>query len=168
MIGRRVQEIASNTIHARVLNNNRVTTTAAFLDIRTLAVGIAARAADGGAHVLDTGAWLLTDPHEKHGFDRGEIALGLRVVTFGDTLSVAAFEQMVTHHPGAAFAIGCPNGLASRVNARGPGGCEPGGVVGILGEGGTPFIVSKGRVPSSAQVVDFVKGRGAGGTGAGR
>ena len=40
--------------------------------------------------------------------------------------------------------------------------------MGIFGEGRIPFIVSKGRVPGFAQVVDFVKGRGAGGTGAGR
>ena len=122
MIGRRVQEIASDTIHARVLNDDRVTTRAALLDIRTLAIGVAVRAVDGGAHVLDTGAWLLTDPHKKHCFDGGEISLGFRVVTFGDALSVTAREQVVTHDPAAAFAIGCPEGVAIRVNARGPGG----------------------------------------------
>ena len=112
MIRRRVQEIASDTIHARVLNDDRVTTRAALLDIRTLAIGVAVRAADSGAHVLDTGAWLLTDPHKKHGFDGCEISLGLRVVTFGDALSVAAGEQVVTHDPAAAFAIGCFEGVA--------------------------------------------------------
>ena len=168
MIRRRVQEIASDTIHARVLNDNCVTAGAALLDIRTLAIGVAVRAADSGAHVLDTGAGLLTDPHEEHGFDGGEISLGFRVVTFGDALSVAAGKQVVTHDPAAAFAIGCPDGVAIGVNARSPGGCEPGGVVGVFGEGGIPFIVSKGRVPGFAQVIDFVKGRGAGGTGAGR
>ena len=168
MIRRRVQEIASDTIHARVLNDDRVTTFAVVLDIRTLAIGVAVRVADSGAHVLDTSAWLLTDPHEKHGFDGCEISLGLRVVTFGDALSVAAREQVVTHDPAAAFAIGCFEGVAIRVSASGPGGCEPSGVVGILGEGGIPFIVGKGRVPGFAQVVNLVKGRGAGGTGAGR
>ena len=92
LIRGRVQEIASDTIHARVLNDNRVTARAALLDIRTLAIGVAVRAADGGAHVLNSGAWLLTDPHEEHGFDGCEISLGLRVVTFGDALSVAAGE----------------------------------------------------------------------------
>ena len=143
MVLRRVQEIASDTIHARILNDNRVTTRAAFLDIRTLAIRVAACLADSCAHVLDTGAWLLTDPHKKHCFDGCEISLRLGIVTFGDTLSVAAREQVVTHDPGAAFAIGCFRGVAIGVNARGPGGCEPGGVVGILGESGTPFIVSK-------------------------
>ena len=112
MIRRRGQEIASDTIHARVLNDDRVTTFAVVLDIRTLAIGVAVRATDSGAHVLDTGAWLLTDPHKKHGFDWCEISLGFRVVAFGDALSVAALEQVVTHDPAAAFAIGCFEGVA--------------------------------------------------------
>ena len=70
---------------------------------------------------------------------------------------------MMTHDPAAAFAIGCPDAVG-----RSPSGWEPGGVVGVFGKGGRPFIVSKGRVPGFAQVVDLVKGRGAGGTGAGR
>ena len=74
----------------------------------------------------------------------------------------------MTHDPGATFTIGCPDGVAIGVNSRGPSRCEPGGVVGVFGKGGIPFIVSKGRVPGFAQVVDFVEGRGAGGTRAGR
>lgn len=122
MIRGRVQEIASDTIHPRVLNDNRVTARAALLDIRTLAIGVAIRVANGGAHVLDPGAWLLTDPHKKHGFDGGEISLGLRVVTFRDALSIAAGEQVVTHDPAAAFTIRCPDGVAIGVKARSPSG----------------------------------------------
>ena len=63
VIIRGVHEIAADAVHARVLNNHRVTTGAAFLDIPTVAIWVAIRAADSGAHALDRGAWLLTDPH---------------------------------------------------------------------------------------------------------
>ena len=58
--------------------------------------------------------------------------------------------------------------LAIRVNAGCPGGAEPGGVVGVLGEAGTPGIVGEGVVPFLAQSVHLVECRGTGGASAGR
>ena len=102
----RVHEIAPDTIHARVLNDHCVTTRAALLNIGTVAIWVAVRAINGGAHALDSGVGLLTDPHQKHGLNGCEVSIGLRVVAFGDALPVAAGEQMVTHDPAAAFAVG--------------------------------------------------------------
>ena len=87
-------------------------TGAAFFDICTFAIWVAICAADSGAHGLDSGAWLLADPHQEHGFDGCEVSLRFRVVAFGDALPVAAVEQVVTHDPAAAFAIGSFEGVA--------------------------------------------------------
>ena len=168
MIRARVQKVTADAIHPLILNDDGMPARAALLDIRTLAIGVPVRAANGRAHVLDARARLLADPHEEHSFDGREVAVGLRVVALGDALAVAAGEQMVAHDPAAAFAVGGFKGFAARVGARGPGGREPGGVVGVLGEGGAPFVVGQGRVPGFAQVVDLVEGGGAGGAGAGR
>ena len=108
----RIHKVTPDTVHARVLNDHRVTTGAALLDIRAVAIGVAVRAADSGAHFLDTGAWLLTDPHQKHGFDGCEVSLGFCVVAFGDALPIAAVEQVVAHDPAATFAIGSFKGIA--------------------------------------------------------
>ena len=107
----RVHEIAPDTILGRVLNDHCVTTGAAFRISVTVAIWVAARAANSGAHALDSGAGLLTDPHQKHGLNGSEVSLGLRVVAFGDALPVAAGEQIVTHDPAAAFAVGYFVGL---------------------------------------------------------
>lgn len=87
-------------------------TGAALVDIGTVAVWVAIRAANGRAHVLDPGAWLLTDPHQKHGFDGCEVSFGFRIVAFGDALPVTAVEQVVAHDPAAAFTIGGFEGIA--------------------------------------------------------
>lgn len=108
----RVHEVAPDTVHARVLNDHCVTTGAALLDIGTVAIWVAVRATNSGAHVLDPRAWLLTDPHQKHGFDGCEVSLGFRVVAFGDALPVTAVEQVMTHDPAAAFTIGGFKGMA--------------------------------------------------------
>ena len=139
-----------------------------ILDVGTVAVGVTVGVASRGAHGLDGGIGLFADPFQEHGLDGREVPDRLRVVAFGDALSVAAVEQVVTHDPAAAFAVGGFGGVAVRVNPRGPGGAEPGGVVGVLGESGAPCVVSEGGVPCRAQIVNFVHGGGAGGTGAGR
>ena len=146
----RVHEVASDAIHPRVLNDHGMTTVATFLDIGTLAIRIATRAANGGAHALDAGTGLLADPHEEHGFDGREVPVGFGVVAFGDALPVAAGEQMMTHDPAVAFPVGSLGGISIRIRTRGPGGGEPGGVVGVLGHGGVPFVVGEGGVPCLA------------------
>lgn len=156
----RVHKVTPDTVHARVLNDHRVATRAALLDVGTVTVWVAVGAANGCAHLLYSGTRLLTDPHQKHGFDGCEIAIGFRIVAFGDTLPVTAVEQVVTHDPAAAFTIG----IVMLV----PGGCKPGGVMGVLGEAGIPFVFLERGVPGLTQVVDLVKSGGAGRTGAGR
>ncbi len=92
------------------------------LDIRTVAIRVACRAADRRAHGLDGRVGLLADPHQEHGFDGREVPDRLRVVAFGDALAVAAVEEVVAHDPAAAFAIGGFDLVAFRIDARGPGG----------------------------------------------
>lgn len=111
---------------------------ASVFDVRAVAVGVAARAADGGAHGLDGRVRLLADPHQEHGFDGGEVPRGFRVVAFGDALPVGAVEQVVAHDPAAAFAVGGLGRVAAGVRTGGPRGGEPGGVVGVLGQAGVP------------------------------
>ena len=142
-------------------------TGAIVLDVRTVAVGVAVRVASRSAHVLDGRVRLLADPHQEHAFNGREFPRGLRVVAFGDALSIGAVEQVVAHDPAAAFAVGGFGQAAGGVGAGGPGGLEPGGVVGVLGETGIPFVVDEGGVPCLAQVVHFVQGGGAGRSGAG-
>ena len=145
-----------------------MTTTAAFFNIRTIAIGVALGVASSGAHVLDGRVGLLADPHQEHGFNGGKIPIGFRVIAFGDALSVAATEQVMAHDPTAAFTVGGLSRVTVRVGTSGPGGREPGGIVGILGKSGTPLILGKRGIPCGTQFVNFVEGRGAGGTGAGR
>lgn len=140
---------------------------AIVLDVRTVAVGVAVRVAGLGAQVLDGRVRLLADPHEEHGFNGREVPRGLRVVAFGNALSIGAVEEVVAHDPAAAFAVGGFGQAAGGVGAGGPGGLEPGCVVGVLGEAGIPFVVDEGGVPCGAQVVHFVEGGGAGRPGAG-
>ena len=104
--GHLVHVIAADAVHAGILDDHRVATGAIVVDVRTVAVGVALGVAGLGAHVLDRRARLLADPHQEHGFNGRQVPSGLRVVAFGDALSVGAVEQVVTHDPAAAFAVG--------------------------------------------------------------
>ena len=143
-----------------------MTAGAGFVNVGAGTVGVPLGVARRGAHGRDAGARLLADPFEEHGFDGGQGAVGLGVVAFGDALARAAREQMVAHDPAAAFAVGGLDLLAVRADACGPGGGEPGGVVGVLGEARTPVVVAEVGVPGRAQAVDLVDGRRTRGTGA--
>lgn len=145
-----VHEVAADAVHARVLDDHRVAAGARFRDVRAVAVRVAGRAANRRAHVLDGGVGLLAEPHQEHGFDGREVPVGFGVVAFGDALAVGAVEQVVPHDPAAAFAVGGLGGLAVGIGAGGPGGFEPGGVVGVLGKADIPGVLGEGGVPCRA------------------
>lgn len=100
----RVHKVAPETVRTWVHDNHCMTTstlnTGFLIGFQiTIAVRVTSRAANRSAHVLDGGIRLFTDPHQKHGFDGRDVPNRFGIIAFGDTLTVATVEQVMTHYP---------------------------------------------------------------------